>query len=221
MLLIFERQWLHLLGLAVLLPACVWASQMDAVQAGELWGVSSLTWYWTAIAVAIIHQVYVWFCWRMELHGGLLSKALGNAAFPSYAVGFALLGVTRVIAVFALAVANQESLGPSTLGFKLGAILIALPALYLFYSVKRYFGFRRAFGIDHFDPSTRNTPFVRQGIFRFTSNGMYTFGFLLLWAPALWWASTAALIVALFNHIYIWVHYFATERPDMKRIYGP
>ena len=66
----------------------------------------------------------------------------------------------------------------------------------------------------------RTLPFVRGGIFRFTSNGMYVFGFLLLWVPGLWWASAGALSAALFNHLYIWVHYFATERPDMARIYG-
>ena len=61
---------------------------------------------------------------------------------------------------------------------------------------------------------------MRNGIFRLTRNGMYVYGFLLLWASALWFASLAALAVALFNHLYIWVHYFATERPDMVRIYG-
>lgn len=78
----------------------------------------------------------------------------------------------------------------------------------------------RAFGADHFDPSMRSIPFVRGGIFRFTSNAMYVFGFLLLWVPALWWASAGALCAALFNHLYIWVHYYATERPDIVRIYG-
>ena len=68
--------------------------------------------------------------------------------------------------------------------------------------------------------SYRSSSFVRKGIFRFTRNGMYVYGFLLLWVPALWFASLAALAVALFNHLYIWVHYFATERPDMERIYG-
>src|SRR5690606_41959971 len=103
---------------------------------------------------------------------------------------------------------------------KTAAVFALVPALYLFYSVKRYFTFRRAFGIDHFDPAARHLPFVRGGIFRFTSNGMYTFGFLLLWVPALWWASAAGLAVAAFNHLYVWVHYFATERPDIARIYG-
>ncbi|MGH8650439.1 MAG: hypothetical protein ACREUP_14225 [Burkholderiales bacterium] len=32
--------------------------------------------------------------------------------------------------------------------------------------------------------------------------------------------SPAALGAALFNHLYIWVHYYSTELPDMKRIYG-
>ena len=103
---------------------------------------------------------------------------------------------------------------------KLLALVALVPAIYLFYSVKRYFGFRRAFGIDHFDESYRSLPFVRKGIFRFTRNGMYVYGFLLLWVPGFWFASLAALSVALFNHLYIWVHYFATELPDMKRIYG-
>jgi len=27
-------------------------------------------------------------------------------------------------------------------------------------------------------------------------------------------------VVAAFSHIYIWVHFYVTERPDMRRIYG-
>ena len=63
--------------------------------------------------------------------------------------------------------------------------------------------------------------FVKPGIFRFTSNGMYVFGFSQLWVPGLRWGSAAALVVAAFNHIYIRVHYHATELPDIRRIYGP
>ena len=49
---------------------------------------------------------------------------------------------------------------------------------------------------------------------------MYVFGFAILWVPALLFQSVAALIVAAFSHAYIWVHYYCTERPDMRRIYG-
>lgn len=50
---------------------------------------------------------------------------------------------------------------------------------------------------------------------------MCTLGFLVLRAPALHFRSVAALAVAAFSYLYVWVHYFCTERPDMERIYAP
>ncbi len=219
-ILIFERQWLHVVALIVLLTGCYWAAGLNSVGMGELWGVRSITWYWFAVLIPVLHQTYVWFCWRCELHAGLLTRLLGKNAFGAYATGFSIIGITRVLTMFILAFANQGSFADEPLAMKLAAIVMLVPALYLFYSVRRYFSFRRAFGADHFDPAIRELPFVRKGIFRFTSNGMYIFGFFLLWVPALWWASSAALVVALFNHLYIWVHYFATEKPDINRIYA-
>lgn len=98
--------------------------------------------------------------------------------------------------------------------------ILLIPAIYLFYSIKKYFGFDRAFGIDHFYPEKfKNEPMVKQGIFKYTLNGMYVFGFLILWIPGILLQSKAAVLLALFNHIYIWVHYYFTELPDMKMIY--
>ena len=51
-------------------------------------------------------------------------------------------------------------------------------------------------------------------------NAMYWFGLLILWLPGVLLASKAALVAALFNHLYIWVHYHCTEKPDIDRIYG-
>ncbi len=61
---------------------------------------------------------------------------------------------------------------------------------------------------------------VQGGIFRFSSNAMYLFGFMGLWIPGFLFQSLAALILAVFSHAYIWIHYYATEKPDMDRIYG-
>ena len=61
---------------------------------------------------------------------------------------------------------------------------------------------------------------MKKGIFRYTDNGMYIYGLMILYLPGLLLLSKAAMVVALFNHIYIWVHYYCTERPDMKVIYG-
>lgn len=218
--LIFERQGLHAVLLAALLAGLAMVSGSDGVRSGQLWGFPTPVWFWLAIALAIVHQVYVWFCWRTQLHASWLTRTFGTLGFPLYAVGFSVLGILRVVVVFVVAVSNRDTLQLNPLLLKSLAIVALIPATYLFYSVKRYFGFERAFGIDHFDQSYRSLSFVRKGIFRYTRNGMYVYGFLLLWVPALWFASLAALTVALFNHLYIWVHYFATELPDMKRIYG-
>ena len=89
-----------------------------------------------------------------------------------------------------------------------------------YYSVLKYFTLRRALGIDHFDATYRNAPLVRQGMFRYSRNAMYVFGIAILWLPGLLLASKAALLAALFNHLYIWVHYYTVELPDMRTIYG-
>lgn len=218
--LILERQWLHVLLLAALFTGLVAFSRVEGALDGEIWGVGTRVWFWLAVGLAVVHQVYVWFCWRTELHASLLSRAFGDSGFLLYAVGFSILGIARTLVVFVLAAANRDTLELNTAITRALAVVLLIPAVYLFYSVKRYFGFERAFGIDHFDATYRTRLFVRQGIFRFTSNGMYIFGFLILWVPGLWFASAAALAVALFNHLYIWVHYFSTEFPDIRRIYG-
>lgn len=150
----------------------------------------------------------------------LLTRALGKeGGFLTYAAAFSILGTGRLVAVFSLAISNRGTVAIPPAALRTTAAVLSIPALYLFYSVRRYFGFKRAFGIDHFDESYRSLPLVNEGIFRFTSNGMYVFGFLILWIPGLWYASSAALLAALFSHLYIWVHYYSTELPDMRRIY--
>jgi hypothetical protein len=218
---IFDRQFIHwvLLGalLTLLLSA---ASRLDGFWDGQLLGISTGTWFLLALANTIIHQFYVWFCWRMELHGKLLTKTFKSSAFTFYAVGFTILIVLRPVLITALAISNRSTLSASPVTMKIIGLIILLPAAYLGYSIVNYFGFTRAFGIDHFDPSYRSLPLVRDGIFRFTPNAMYLFGFCLLWAPAFFFSSVAALTFALFSHLYIWVHYFTVEKPDMARIYG-
>ena len=136
-----------------------------------------------------------------------------------YAVGFSILFVCRLISIIILAVSSQDSLLINSYISYLLAAVITPVVIYLFYSIKRYFTIERAYGIDHFDKDY-NVPYVKGGIFRFTNNGMYVYGLMILYLPGLLLFSKEALVVALFNHAYIWVHYYCTERPDMKVIYG-
>lgn len=208
--------------LVVLLAGAIWAAGHGDAMDGSLFGISTTAWFVLLLADAVIHQVFVWIAWRLELHGKKLTQCFGDTekAFQLYAVVFAILFGARFVIVLLLAIANSGTLDIAPwLGLLLAAI-IAVPAVYLFYSVKTYFSFRRAFGIDHFDPEARHWPMVREGIFKYTSNGMYFFGIGALWVPALAFQSEAALIGAAFSHAYIWVHYFTVEKPDMQRIYG-
>jgi hypothetical protein len=218
--LVFERQVLHLVLLLALLAGLYAGSRLDGFSDGALLGLPTNAWAGLTVAGAIAHQGYVWLCWRLELHGRRLTGWLGKSAFRWYAVGFAILILSRPVLITVLAISNAGTL-PGNRAVLIGiAIVISIPALYTMYSVRRYFGFKRAFGIDHFDPAYRSMPLVTKGMFRFSGNAMYDFGFLLLWVPGLACQSVAGVVVALFCHLYIWVHYLCTEKPDMDRIYG-
>ena len=217
---LFEGQILHYVALAALLILVSRCLETPGGQSGRFLGLSSTQWVWLAALNAITHHVYVWFCWRVELHGGWLSRRFGNHAFRIFATGFLILFVLRPILAFSLGWANRGTLPLASLfSYTLAGICFGFAA-YTMYSVRTYFSFDRAFGIDHFDDAYRTLPLERRGVFRLSPNAMYVFGFLTLWIPAFLFQSTAALIMAGFSHAYIWVHYFATERPDMRHIYG-
>lgn len=218
---IFSHQVAHVLLLAILLAGVWLAGELPGFSEGQFLGWPTDVWVSLTIGNAVLHQVFVWACWRAELHIQGLTRLLGEAAFNVYATIFSVLIMARPGLITCVAISNAGTLPLNpTFSFALSAVL-AIPVVYLAYSVKRYFGFRRAFGIDHFDSSYRDQPIVQAGIFRYSRNSMYVYGFLLLWIPGVLFHSIAAIIVALFSHIYIWVHYFVTEKPDMQFIYGP
>ncbi len=218
--LFFEGQILHFAGLAVLLVALNFIVQLEGMQQGVFLGISTADWIFYAVMNAIAHQVYVWFCWRWELHSQGGTKTFGENAFRLYKVVFSILIILRPILAFMLGWSNRGSWGiDPTFGYIISGALF-LPAAYMMYSIVHFFTFNRAFGIDHFDASYRQAPLVREGIFKWTPNAMYVFGFFILWIPAFLFQSQGALAAAAFSHAYIWLHYYATEKPDMKRIYG-
>ena len=124
------------------------------------------------------------------------------------------------IVITFLAYSNQGSSHTDLRILNVIALVLLVPILYLVYSLVKYFGLKRALGIDHFDTSYREKSLVQKGIFKYVKNSMYVFGLLILWLPGLLLASKAALLAALFGHVYIWVHYFTVEQPDMIHIYG-
>lgn len=205
---IWVGQLLHFASLAFLLALTwmVWTYLMKPFPLA----------FWSAIAFPVIHQLFVWLAWRFELRSSAISNSIG---FQSYVVLFFLLFGGRFISLLALAWLDQGSLQLPLIPRVLATIILLLIGIYAMYSVKRYFGMKRASGADHFDSRYRDMPLVKEGIFRFTSDGMYIYAFMLFWAIAIGFNSIAALTVAAFSHAYIWVHFYATEKPDIEFIY--
>jgi hypothetical protein len=214
----FHRQAVHLFFLVVLVPIAV-ALAAPALGDGAWLGVHDTTWFALCIAQAVLHQTYIWIAWRAQLGWRLFTRTFGRADFAAYNALFVPFILGRPLLLAAAAAANAGTLAmPRPLALGLALVLTAA-TLHTGWSVARYFGFARASGGDHFRREYRDMPLVLQGVFASTPNAMYTFGFLGLWAIALFWRSHAALVAALFEHAYIWVHYVCTEAPDMELLH--
>lgn len=215
----FEKQAQHYLLLGILLAGVFFFARGD-VLSGQLWGMATETWLWLAVAVPVLHQISVGLLWRAELYHHKMAEWFGDQAFDIFKIIFTTLFTGRPITLILLGISNMNTLMLDPGIAYVLAVILFVPFAYTMYSVFHYFGIDRAYGADHFDTSYRSKPFVKQGMFKYTDNAMYKFGFLILWVIALVLLSKAALLVAAFSHLYIWVHFYFTELPDIRHIYG-
>ena len=216
---VIEGQLQHLMLLAALLPGAVYLAR-PALDGSTWLGIPDTTWFYSVIFIVVIHQIVGWFVFRTQLVFALFSRLFGKYDMLVWGSIFFPLMLLRPLLTLALGLADSGSLEPLRgLQIVLGVILL-VPAIYTGWSVARFFGVPRALGGDHFRQKYREMPLVRGGAFKYSSNAMYAFAFLLFWAIALLKGSRAALAVALFQHAYIWVHMYCTEDPDMSVIYA-
>ncbi len=215
----FKNQLWHLFALGGLILIS-WFLIKTHLSEGTFLGIKDSSWFWIAITIVVLHQMIVWIVFRSQLCWGSFTKYFGASDIKVWASIFLPFLFARPILVMILAIADPGTLPlPFELRITIG-ILLMMPALYTLWSVLRYFGVVRALGADHFRSKYRRMPLIQKGAFRLTKNAMYTFQFLGLYSIALFLDSYAALILAIFQHTYIWVHYFCTEKPDMNIIYG-
>jgi hypothetical protein len=215
----FEKQGQHYFLLIVLLLGITFLG-LGEVLSGQLWGIGTQTWLWIAVATPVLHQIVVALLWRAELYHHKMTDWFGDRAFFIFKFIFTLLFVGRPVTLILLGISNANTLDLSPVIACSIAVILFIPFAYTMYSVVHYFGIDRAYGEDHFKPTEyKDKPFVKRGMFEYTSNAMYKFGFLGLWVIAFAFLSKAALLVAAFNHLYIWVHYYFTELPDIEYIY--
>jgi len=186
-----------------------------------LWGLAVRDWVLVSWGLAGLHQGWVLFFWRMELHFGKISAWLGRGGFLVYRIGFVLVAGARLLLLIPISHATARTAAiPDTLAVGL-IVATTPPILWGLHSVLFRFGLNRAFGADHFDPAFRGALLETRGIFRYVPNAMYTVVLLAIYHPGLLWHSGLGLVAAAAHHALVWCHYFCTERPDMREIYGP
>lgn len=215
---IAQGQLAHL-AIALLMVAGAISLLPDAPGPRFLW-LGAADWARLSILLAVAHQIVVALVFRFQLYTGFLSRLFGPRDLTVWGAVFFPFLVARPLTLLTVGLLSLGALTPwrwAEIG--IGAAFIALAA-YTMHSVLRHFTFRRALGGDHFRDEIIALPLVRKGAFRFTSNAMYSVAFLGLWGIALACGSWNALVVALFQHAYIWVHMYLIEAPDMARLYG-
>ena len=208
----------HLAALIVLVGAVYAVS--DLVIGDGVWlGITVTGWFWLTILIGIIHQVVTWAGWRSQLQWSLLTRWFGQLDLMIWGIIFLPLLAARPLTLIGLGIADFNSLPVAPELSMAAGIVLLIPGVYTLWSTARYFGIKRAMGGDHFRQKYREMPLVNQGAFAWSGNAMYVYGFLILWAIALLSNSLAAIAAAAFHHLYVWVHYFSTEKPDMELLY--
>ncbi|HIF61544.1 MAG TPA: hypothetical protein EYQ38_01075 [Candidatus Pelagibacter sp.] len=211
----FKNQVWHIGGLTILFYLACQIVDFEN-DSNVLLGISSKNWFLFSMTTPLLHQVYVWLCWRSELCWKAISKTIG---FKTYAVIFIMLMILRLSSIGLCFVDYGTWFTPGWIAWTI-SVLIFIPFIYTIYSIKKYFGFMRASGIDHFDTSYKNIPFERRGIFKWSSNAMYTFAIAVFFGFAVSSGSKAVFVFAAYSYIGGWLHYFCTEKEDFKIIYG-
>lgn len=217
---LIEGQPQHL-AIALLMALGATSLLHTSPDAPRLLGLTAKGWALTSITLAILHQIIVAFVFRMQLHRNLMTRLFQDRDMKIWGMIFMPLLIIRPITVLMTGWADATPItGFRTVETVIGAVLLVV-AIWTMHSVIKHFTIPRALGGDHFRDRFAEMPLVNEGVFKYTSNAMYGVAFLGLWGIALLFGSWNALIVALFQQAYIWVHMYCTEAPDMARIYAP
>ena len=211
----FKNQIWHVGGLIILFYLGYQLVDFEN-NSNVFFGISAKNWFLFSMMTPLLHQGYVWLCWRSELCWQTISRTIG---FKAYVIIFIIFGILRLSSIGLCFADYGTWYAPGWIAWII-SVLIFIPFIYTLYSIKKYFGFMRATGIDHFDPSYKDIPFERRGIFKWSSNAMYTFAVAVFFGFAISSGSKAMFIFAVYTYIGTWLHYFCTEKEDFKVIYG-
>jgi len=211
----FKRQIWHIGGLIVLYYIALQLVDFET-DSNVFLGISAKSWFLFSMITPLLHQGYVWLCWRSELCWKTISKTIG---FKGYVLIFFPIAILRFSSVGLCFADYGTWFTPGWIAWGISVPIFVL-FVYTMYSVKKYFGLMRATGIDHFDLSYKDKPFEKRGIFKWSPNAMYALAIPIFFGFAISAGSKAMFVFAVYTYIGIWLHYFCTEKEDFKVIYG-
>ena len=90
----FKHQIWHLGGVILLFYTGVKLVDLEN-NTNTFIGINALSWFMIAMSIPIIHQTYVWICWRSELCWKLITNNIG---FKGYIILFFILITSRISA---------------------------------------------------------------------------------------------------------------------------
>jgi len=215
---IIEGQAQHI-GIGLLMAIGANALLISPPDAPALLGLTAKGWAEVSILLALLHQIIVAAVFRLQLYKNLMSRLFGPLDMKVWAAIFMPLLALRPLTAIMTGWADTVPITSyRTTEITLGLLLLA-PAIWGMHSTLKYFTLPRALGGDHFRDEYLAMPKVDQGVFKYTDNGMYGVVFLGFWGIALLFGSWNALVLALFQQAYIWVHFYCTEQPDIRRMF--
>ena len=91
----FKHQIWHLGGTIVLFYVGIQFVDFNN-SAKTFLGLSASSWFMIAMSIPLIHQAYVWICWRSELCWQSISNTIG---FKGYVIIFFVLIISRLSAI--------------------------------------------------------------------------------------------------------------------------
>jgi len=132
----FKHQIWHIGGLIVLYYVALQMVDFET-DTNVFLGISLKNWFLFSMLTPLLHQGYVWLCWRSELCWKTISQTIG---FKPYAVIFIIIGILRLSGI-GLSFADYGSwFTPGWIAWSV-SVLIFIPFIYTMYSIKKYFGF--------------------------------------------------------------------------------
>ncbi len=217
-----KQEW-HLVILALLLALTNAALNFyPQYFFGEFWGISTRSWLWAGVLAAILHQFYIVVVLRSELETRWITTNAPRLGYLAYMADYSILMVLRVAIIIASGLANKEVLTITAANRLLFIAVLAIPFLWTLYLLARSGNFKQVAGEDYFKPEQDSeSNQALENKIRSTAVAVYALGALGLYIPGIIFASPAALLLALFNHLYLWVHHFCTELPDREHLYKP